>query len=199
MSKKENTDEILAELSKVLARLTGDERRVLKSEFRTALPPAAKSPAPEPELKPPQGGQVPSVPKPEEPKKPEVSTESIYPSGVSPDQILRLAVFHFKEGGGLPELFFQNFADVLQKTTKKRYYMERTIVREADLAVFDFKQAWKECGEKKVDAVFIISGESLETPAPEGLCVKNVTADQVNKRFFYVDLAVEVMLAKKNR
>jgi hypothetical protein len=199
MSKKENTDEILAELNRVLARLTGDERRVIKSEFRTALPPAAKSP---------QGGQVPSepvkveqaqAPRPEEPKKPEVSSESIYPSGVSPDQILRIAVFHFKGGGGLPELFFQNFADVLQKTTKKRYYMEKTIVREADLAVFDFKQAWKECVEKSVDAAFVISGEPVETSSPEGLYAKNVTADQVSKRFFYVDLAVEVMLAKKIR
>lgn len=195
MNNKPNTDEILAELNKVLARLTGEERKAIKAEFRTSLPPKAEPP------KPPEP-PVPPTPEPkqETAKPPEIQTEhaQVTPSNVAPDQLLRMAVFYYPGGGELPEAFFANFADVLQKTTKKRYYIEKTIVREADFSSFSVKQAAAECASKNVDAVFLLTKEPFEVQ-PEKVFVRNATAEQVKKRFFYVDLAVEVMLAKKNR
>lgn len=184
-------NDILAELNKVLSKLTGDERKSVRDDFRS-VPKKTQQllPAPAQKLK---REPVPT------PKIMITPAPVAIPCGAPSGQVLKLACYYPAGGVELREIFFQNLADVVQKTTKKSFYIEQTFVqevKEADYKDFDFGQAAEECQSRAADAVFFISKQPLEFRW-EGIFCRNVTEEQVKRRFFYVDLVVEVILSKK--
>lgn len=139
----------------------------------------------------------PEAPKPAAQQKPEAADKPAeIPSDIAPEQVFRLSCYYPKGSADLIEVFFQNLSDVLHKTTKKRYYISREIIAEADYAALNMKKAAADAKAKNSDAVFFISNEPVEFEA-EGIYSRNILSEQVKKRFFYVDLVVELVLAKK--
>lgn len=161
----------------------------VQAEANTAKVTASPEPAPKAVEAAPKAAEAQPPAKKEAPK-------SNIPSDIDPGQVLRILCFHPAGSPDLAEAFFTNLEDVLHKTTKKKFYIVKETAEATDYSANDIKTASVMSKDMNADAVMFISKEAVEIEFTS-LYSRVITAEQVKKRFFYVDLVVEIVLAKK--
>jgi len=109
---------------------------------------------------------------------------------------IAVACFYAASAAPLLDTFFLNLIDVLKKTTRREYHIQRSVVEEIAEPVLDTAPFIQRAQAQGADAVFFITAYSFELPVSKLYCA-HLGIDQVAKRFLYVDYAVELMLHKR--
>ncbi|MFH1368708.1 MAG: hypothetical protein ABII64_06255 [Elusimicrobiota bacterium] len=177
-----------------------EKQQAEEKKPEAAQPEAVKpEPAPQKMLDPHEEKQKPAAAEPAKAAVPPAKKEPVkgdIPAGVDPGQVLNILCFHPAGSPELVDVFFASLEDVLHKTTKKKFYLVKQSAEAVDYAANDLKTASIMCKDMNADAVFFISKDPVELEFT-GTYIKNITVEQVKKRFFYIDLVVELVLAKK--
>lgn len=167
--------------------------------------PSQPQPSQQPQAPPvktaaPQPPQAPAKPASQKPPPTKIPVSPV-PAGApeadsTNEQVFRLACFYPKGRKDVTEIFFTKLLEVLQKTTKKDYKLERAVVEEINYNALSISSLAEKCKLNKAEAAFFISESPMNVMSNE-VQFFNLTLSKIEKRFVYVDFVVELMLLKK--
>ncbi|MEW6040707.1 MAG: hypothetical protein AB1633_04225, partial [Elusimicrobiota bacterium] len=174
-----------------------------------ASPPAADSPQPvvQPPTPPPTLTtpvtikQVIVAPAPPQPPGAPVQQVQAAPPAASPNAI-RFAIYCTKGQVSEKDLFLKTLIDITKKTSKKPLEMEKIIDEEIDVFSVDWEQVIENIKTNGVSVVFLIHPETYDSVDLKNkfgafkLFFEGIQASKVSKKITYVDLVIELMLAK---
>jgi hypothetical protein len=162
---------------------------VLKTQ-KSAQAPQEGKPAPAPAGKPPEPVKI-DEEKEEIEEIPENAT------------MLDYAIFYPTTNPESSETFRKNLLNVVKKTSKKPLYFRRVMKGAVDIVSAAWEGLIKKCTENKAQAVFLIHTDKFDSYELKnkftdlGIFFQSIPVSQLERRITYVDMVIELMLAKR--
>ena len=125
------------------------------------------------------------------------------PENTPPESILKFACFYPVNQNDVKEIFLKNLVEVIRKTTKKPFYLQRVLELAFDPFTTNWEMVAQKCKSEQVETIFLIHPEGFNVLdlknkfAGLGIGFQSIFITQLSRKITYVDLVIELMLTRK--